>query len=102
MVGHFAVEPQATEPAICQIEVNLLAKPPLGADAEAIADQQHPDHQLGINRGPTQLAVERSELAAHPAQVNEAVDRAQQMSNRNVPLQRELIEQRSLFDLSSH
>ena len=27
---------------------------PLEADPEAVADDQHPDHQLGINRGPSQ------------------------------------------------
>jgi len=27
----------------------FLAQPALGANAEAIADNQHPDHQLGID-----------------------------------------------------
>ena len=52
MIGDVAVEPQPTKPAIGQIEVDLLAQPPLRANAEAVADDQHPDHQLGIDRGP--------------------------------------------------
>ena len=37
-------------------EFDLLALPPLGADAVAIANDQHPDCQLGINRGPSKLS----------------------------------------------
>ena len=36
--------------AVRPVEVNLLAQAPLGADAEAIAHDQHPDHQLGVDR----------------------------------------------------
>ena len=99
MVGHLAVEPKPAEPAIRQIEVDLLAQPPLGANAEAIADDQHPDHQLGINRGPAHAAVERRQLPPQIAKLDEPVDRPQQMIGRNVPFERKLIEQRSLFDL---
>jgi hypothetical protein len=33
--------------------VDLLAQPSLGTNAEAVADEQHPYHQLWINRGST-------------------------------------------------
>ena len=64
MVGHVAIEAEPAEPAIGQVQMNLLAQPPLGADAEAVADDQHPDHQLGINRGPADLAVEGAQVLA--------------------------------------
>src|SRR3954468_24749290 len=99
MVGHIAVQPKPAEPAVGQIEMNLLAEPTLRADAEAIADQQHPDHQFGIDRRAPDHAVERCELAPQFTKLDEPIDRAQQMISGNVPLQRELIEQRSLFDL---
>jgi hypothetical protein len=35
---------------IGEIQVNLLAQPPLRSDAVAVADQQHPYEQFGINR----------------------------------------------------
>jgi hypothetical protein len=38
--------------------VNLIAQTPLRSNAEAVTDQQHPDHQLGINRSPADGAVE--------------------------------------------
>jgi hypothetical protein len=57
MIENVAVEAQVTKPAISQIKVDLFAQPPLGADAETIADDQHPDHQHWINRRPSDLTV---------------------------------------------
>jgi hypothetical protein len=37
--------------------MNLFAEPPLGPDAHAVADHQHPDHQRRANRGPSNPAV---------------------------------------------
>ncbi|MCP2082227.1 UNVERIFIED_ORG: hypothetical protein J2W74_003413 [Methylorubrum zatmanii] len=48
MVQHPAVEPEPAEPAVGNIEMDLLAQAPLGANAEAVADEQHADHQLGV------------------------------------------------------
>ena len=53
MIGNVAVEPQPTKPAIRQIEVDLVAQPTLRANAKAIANNQHPQHQLGIDRRAT-------------------------------------------------
>src|SRR3979490_1589964 len=99
VIRHAAIEPEAAEPPIRQIEVNLLAQTPLGADAGAVTYDQHPDHQFGINRGPANGAVERSQFPPQLAKLHEPVDRAQQMIGRYMPFQRELIEQSSLFDL---
>jgi len=53
-----------------------LAQTPLGADAAAVADEQHADGQLEIDRRPADCAVEWLELPADVAQLDEAVDRA--------------------------
>ena len=50
-----AIEPQATKPPIREMVV-LFAQPPLGTNAEAVADNEHPDHQFRINRRATRLA----------------------------------------------
>src|SRR2546421_2235615 len=50
MIGHFAVETQSTKPAIRQVEVHLLAQSPLRADAKAVADDQHANQQLRVDR----------------------------------------------------
>ena len=99
MVGYIAVEPKTAEPPVGQIEMNLIAQPPLRADAEAVTHNQHPDHQFGIDRWSANGAVERRQLPPQFAKLHEPVDRAQQMVGRNVPFERELIEQRSLLDL---
>jgi hypothetical protein len=55
----------------------LLAETPFGPNAEAISNDEHPDHQLGINRWATYRAVERRELAAQFRQLDKAVNRPQ-------------------------
>src|SRR5215472_2636586 len=57
VVRHGTVKPEPAEPAVRQVQVNFLAQPPLRAYAEAIADDQHPNHQLRINRRPTDLTA---------------------------------------------
>jgi len=44
MIRHAAIEPEPAEPPIRQIEVDFLAQASLGADAKAVADNQHPHH----------------------------------------------------------
>ena len=82
MIGHFAVETQSTKPAIRQVEVHLLAQPPLRADAEAVADDQHPDQQLGINRWPPHLTVKRRQFLPQPVKFDEPIDRPQEVPLR--------------------
>ena len=61
-----------------------------------VADDQHPDHQLGVDRGAPDLAVEGAQVRPQARQINDPVDRAEKMIGWNVPLQAELIEQRLL------
>src|SRR5712675_194343 len=65
VVRHFAIEPEPTEPAVGEVQVNLLAQPPFGTNAVAVANQQHPDQQFGINRRPASRAVKRRQVAAN-------------------------------------
>jgi hypothetical protein len=51
MIRHGIVQIETAEPPVSQIERHLLAQPPFGPDAVAIADDEHADHQLGIDRG---------------------------------------------------
>src|SRR3974390_2442796 len=99
MVRDCTIQPKPAKPAICQIEVDLFTEPTLRTDPEAVADQQHPDHQLGIYGWPADAAVEARELASELTELAKPVYRAKQVIRGNVPFERELIEQRSLFDL---
>jgi hypothetical protein len=42
-----------------KVQRYFLAEPALMTNAVAITDQEHPDRQLGINRGSTDIAVKR-------------------------------------------
>lgn len=76
MVGHAAIALQTAEPAVCQVEVDLFAQAPFRTDAEAIADQPHPDHQLGGDRGPPDSAVGGRQLRLQPSNsTNLSIDR---------------------------
>jgi hypothetical protein len=41
MIRHLAFKTQAAEPALGQVEVDFLARSPLGADAVAVTHDQH-------------------------------------------------------------
>src|SRR5271166_3079064 len=96
MIRDVAVEAQATEPAISQIEVDLVAQLPLRANAEAVADDQHADHQLGIDRRATRLAVVWLQMRPDLRKVDEPIDLAKQVIVRDMPFQAEAVEQRLL------
>src|SRR5215472_2073412 len=68
MVRHFVVEIEATEPAIGKVKLDFLAQPALRSDAVAVADNQHPDHKLGVDRRPADLTVERLQPLAKVSQ----------------------------------
>ena len=53
--------------------------PFVGIIDEAVADDQHADHQLGIDRGPADAAVVELQMLAHTGQIDEAINRAQQV-----------------------
>jgi len=72
---------------------------PLRTYPEAVADDEHSDHQLGVDRWPSDAAVETSQLPPQLAEFDKPIYRPEEMIGRNVPFERELIEQRSLFDL---
>ena len=76
--------------------MNLLAEPTFGPDAEAVADDQHPDHQLGVDGRTTRRAIERLEMLPHLRQIDESVDRPQHVIGRDMLLQTEAVKQRLL------
>ena len=65
--GNLAREAKPAEPAVGQIEMYFLDQAPLRADAVEIANQQHADHQFGIERRTAHVAVIRSKLPSHTA-----------------------------------
>src|SRR6266536_1807930 len=103
MVGNAAFQSQPAKPPVCQVEIDLLAQPPLGADAEAVTHDQYADHQFRIDRGPADRAVERRQSLPQRAEVEKPVDLAQQVTDWNPILKAKLIKQlRPIFALLPH
>jgi hypothetical protein len=59
MVRNLVVQIELAEPAVSKVQRHFLAQPALMTNATAVTDQQHPDHQFGIDRGPADSAVKR-------------------------------------------
>src|SRR6266404_2680114 len=105
MIRNLVFEFETAEPAIAEMKSDLLAQPPLEADAIAVADDEHSDHQLRVDRGSADVAVERRQLLAkvsqHPR--HDWVDAAQEMIRGNVFFEIEKIEQLALINrLTTH
>jgi hypothetical protein len=75
MIGDIAVEPEPAEPPVRQIEVDLFAEAPLGADTEAIPDDQHADLQAARDHsgGRGVPAAQRGRLSDDQRVVHRAV-----------------------------
>jgi hypothetical protein len=59
-----------------EIEMDFIAQPPFRPDAHAVADNQHPQHQVGIDRGTPDHALERLQFCADALQIDEPIDPA--------------------------
>ncbi len=51
MIRDIALQAKPAEPTIGEVQMHLLAQSTLGADAEAVTDDQHPDHEFWVDRG---------------------------------------------------
>jgi len=76
MVRHLALKSQAAEPAIGEVQMSLLAQSALGTDSKTITDDQHSDHQLGINGWAAIRAIQWRKHTAHLAEIEKTVDPA--------------------------
>jgi hypothetical protein len=73
--------------------MDLLAQPPFGPDAHAVADNRHPHHQFRINRGPTDAAIERLKLRAHLLKIEKSVDASEQVIIGDMVVEAEIVKQ---------
>jgi hypothetical protein len=87
MIRHLARQAEPTEPSIAQVQMDLLAQPAFRANAVAIADDEHADQQLRVDRRPSGCAVERCQVWPNLAELDEAVDRPQHMVGRHMLLE---------------
>src|SRR3984893_10677680 len=70
-------------------------------NAIAVTDQEHPDHQLGIDRGPADVAVKCLQLLMQIAQngCRENIDPSQQVVRRDHLVEVKLVKQLPLISV---
>lgn len=68
----FQTEP--TEPAVGQVEMYFFAQATLGSNAEAVANDQHPNHQFRINRRASCGTVVVGQMLAQIAKIKKVVN----------------------------
>lgn len=73
--------------------MGLFAQPPFGADAIAVADDQHADHQFRINRRTPNRAIEIGEVMAWVAEIKTPINAAQKVIGGNVIFKVERVKQ---------
>ncbi|MNG00717.1 hypothetical protein D3C84_836620 [compost metagenome] len=73
--------------------MGLFAQPPLGANAVAIAHDQHADHQFGINRRTPNRAIEIGEVMAQIVQIETPINAAQKVIGGDVIFKVERVKQ---------
>ena len=83
MIRDLVFDREPAEPAIGEVHLHVTAQSSLRADDKRIADDQHADHQLGINRGPTVVGIMGRQLGMDPRQVENRSDLANQVIVRN-------------------
>ncbi len=79
MVRNTVFQIKAAEPTVSQVQMYLFTEPPLGPDAKAVSHEKHADQQFRINRWAAVIAVEVCEMSADTAQINEPINRPQQV-----------------------
>jgi len=81
------------------VKLNFLGQPALRADAVAVAHDEHTDHQLGIDRRASDVAVVRLQFLVQVGQCSRHnyIDPAQKMVLRNAIIKAKLVEQLGLI-----
>ena len=107
VIGNIVLDPQPAKPAIGQVDSNLGTKLTLRANGKHIADEQHTDHRLRINRGVSGVAVKTSQPARHAVNSDqEPIDPTHQVIRRNhrveIKRMKQTIPQAFLHSLGQH
>lgn len=102
MIGGSAFQAQAAEPSVGQVEMNFVTQPTLRPDAEAVADDEHPDHALGIDRWPAGVAAERRKMLTKFAEIEEAAHASKQVITWDVIVEVECVEELILNGCLTH
>jgi hypothetical protein len=101
MVGNLVLQAKAAKPAVGQIEGHLLAQLALRSNPLAVTHQQHPDHQLRIDRGAAGVAVKRRQLAVEIPEIEDDVNLPEEVVAWNPIVEAEFVEELGLITRQS-
>ena len=73
MVRDRVLDAEPEKPAIGEIDLHFGADPTLRPDGKDVADDQHPDHEFGVDRGPAGMAIVGFKLLVHPLKIEHGV-----------------------------
>ena len=74
VIGNLVLDAETAEPAVGEVELHFAAERAFRADREHVADDEHPDHQFRIDRGPAGVRIVRREFVAQPGEVQNRRD----------------------------
>ena len=97
MIGNPVLNPEPAIPAVGEVHLDLAADHALRPDGEHVADDEHPHHQLGIDRWPARVRVIGRQLLVNPAEVEHGVDLAHEVVRRHHVVEIELVEELALL-----
>lgn len=94
MVRDLVIEVEPAEPSVGKMQFNLLGQPAFRTQAIAVPNDEHPDHQLGVDRRPPNLAVVGLQLRVHvgKSRGHKEVNAPQKVVLRDPIVEPELVE----------
>src|ERR1700743_1719313 len=101
MVRDGVFDAEFAEPAIGEVHLHLTTDQPFRADRKDIPHDQHPDHQLRINRRAAHARIMRCKFTAKPGKIESGIDLPHQMIFRNRLVEMKLVEQLTLVTLQT-
>src|SRR6185295_15784534 len=101
MIRDSVLDAQPAEPTIGKVHLHFTADQPLRTDRKDIPHDQHPDHQLWIDRRAPHRRIMRCKFTAMPRQIESSVDLPNQMIFRNRLAKTKLVEQLTLVTLQT-
>src|SRR5271169_5821706 len=97
MIRDRVLDAEPAEPAIGEVHLHFTADQPLRPDRKHIPHDQHPDHQLRIDRRATYGRVVRCKFAAKPEKLESSVDLPDEVIVRHRIFKVELVEKLTLL-----
>src|ERR1700756_3941379 len=101
MVRDGVFDAEFAEPAIGEVHLHLTTDQPLRADRKDIPHDQHPDHQLRIDRRATHGRIMRCKFTAKPGKIESSIDLPNQVIFGNRVAKMKLVEQFTLVTLQT-